>query len=314
MIDSRRRILEIIKYFLVNRKILLSCVVASVLFFAICALFLPTEYTSSATILPSGSSSGLLGVAYGLIPELAERLTESGISSVLFSDILRSRVVILAVAKEPFDSTLKEQTGVNNLSEYYGWGSDDEIIKNFLRKGKVFYSFDKGITRISFTSRDGYLSYFVTKTWLGKLTWFIENHLETEARRNYNYMVRRLAAAEKSLKAAEDSLKVFIRTHRNYNADPVENIKYNDLLMSVESKRSIYQALLQQIENARVDMVKSLPTVKILDKPYIPQRKSGPRRSLIVGIGFILGLVIGILWIKIGEFLNYWKNDRKDTI
>ena len=133
MTDNRQRIVQIINYFLENRKILLSCVAASFLLFTVYALLLPTEYTSSATILPSGSSGGLLGVAYGLVPGLAERLTESGISSVLFSDILRSRVVVLAVAKEPFDSTLKERTGVNNLAEYYGWGNDDKIVKAFFK-------------------------------------------------------------------------------------------------------------------------------------------------------------------------------------
>ena len=313
MTGNKRRTVEIINYFLSNKKILLPCVAAGVLFFVIYALFLPTEYTSSATILPSGSSSGPLGMAYGLVPGLAERLTESGISSVLFSDILRSRVVVLAVAKEPFDSTLRERTGVNNMAEYYGWSSDDEIVKGFWGGGRVSYSFDKGITKITFTSSDKYLSYFVVKTWLNKLTWFIEEHLETEARRNYEYMKQRLAAAEKSLREAEDSLKIFIKTHRNYNTDPVENIKYNDLLMLVESKRSIYQTLLQQVESARIDMVKSLPTVKILDEPYIPHQKSGPKRSLIVSIGFILGLIIGILWIEIKELLSCWKNGGKNV-
>ena len=311
MMDNRRRATEIINYFWSNRLILISCMAASTVFSVFYALSLPSEYTSSASILPSGPSSNLLGLAYGLVPGWAERLTESGISSVLFSDILRSREVVLAVAKEPFDSTLKERTGVGNLAEYYNWGNDDVIFKSFWSHGKVFYSFDKGITKFSFTSSDRYLSYFVANVWLDKLIWFIENHLETEAKRNYKYIEKRLKTVEKNLKEAEDSLSIFIRTHRNYNTDPVENMRYNRLLMSVESKRNIYEMLLQQLETARVEMVKSLPTVKVLDKPYLPHKKTGPKRSIIVSFGLVLGLIIGVLTVEIRKLLIYWHNAKK---
>ena len=301
------RLKRIRDYFWDNRKIIISSVLAFFVFSVVYVLFLPSEYVSSAKLLPSGSEAMTIGAFYGLMPGLAERLTENGISSFLFPDILKSRTVILAVAHEPFDSVLESQVEGTNLAEFYGWNNDDAILRGFLGNSEVKYSFDKGIVSISFKATNRYLAYFVTKTWLDKLKWFIENHLTTEAKRDYEYLKQRLEEAQKNLKAAEDSLAVFVRTHKNYDVDPVEKMKYDNLLVSVESKRVVYKAITQQLEKARIDMVKSLPTVKILEPPNIPQKKSGPKRSIIVFASLFIGLIVGIVIVELKQLVPILK-------
>ncbi len=311
MIDENvDRIKRVYNFLWDNRIVIIPCVVAFFVFGIIYALMQPNYYTSTATILPSGAAGGNFGAMYGLFPELTENLTSGSISSFLFPDILKSRIVVLAVVDAPFDSTLKNKIGANNLRELYGISNDDKVIKMFLTDGLVRYSFDKGIIKLSFKATDPYLAYYVTKTWLDKLKWFVENHMTTEAKRNYEYLKDRVETARELLKISQDSLASFIKTHRNYQSDPIQNMKYASLSVSVSTKQAIYQSLVQQLEQARVEMVKSIPTVKVLDEPYIPEGKSGPKRSmLVVGIT-LLGLAVGLVAAGLRQFWLSWTSKK----
>src|SRR5262249_28577626 len=50
-------------------------------------------------------------------------------------------------------------------------------------------------------------------------------------------------------------------------------------------------------EMARVQEAKEIPSVKVLDAPVVPDRKSFPPRLLIVVIGTLCGAIAGMLWV-----------------
>ncbi|RKZ34836.1 hypothetical protein DRQ33_01305 [bacterium] len=289
------KIWEIVRKLWDDRKLTMPIILAFFLGSIMYALFLPNEYTSTAKFLPSGAGGGPFGFISGWLPNMIEKMTEEGISSFLFPDMLKSRTVLVAVAREPFDSTLKKHTGKQNLMEYHNWNTPDDIVKGFSTYGVVYYSFDKGITEIKYTANDPRVAYFGATTWIDKLFWYLEDRLQTEARRNYGYLKERYNEVKRSLKNAEDSLTAFIKTHRNYDSDAIVNLEYKRLLTMVESRRNIYEFIVQQMENEKLDMVKAVPTVKILDSPAIPTKKSGPQRSLIVAVGSIIGLFVAII-------------------
>jgi uncharacterized protein involved in exopolysaccharide biosynthesis len=60
---------------------------------------------------------------------------------------------------------------------------------------------------------------------------------------------------------------------------------------------SIYETLTKQYEIAKVEEAKEIPLIKVLDAPDVAERKSGPHRSTIVIMGFLLSLFGGIAWI-----------------
>lgn len=78
---------------------------------------------------------------------------------------------------------------------------------------------------------------------------------------------------------------------------PLLGVTYADLYRQTQIEETVYESLTQEYELAKVQEAKEIPSVKVLDNPIVPQRRSFPPRVLIMFLGVICGLVSGVLWI-----------------
>ncbi len=72
---------------------------------------------------------------------------------------------------------------------------------------------------------------------------------------------------------------------------PTLNYRYADLYRQAKIQETVYEFLTQQYEVARLQEVKELPTVRVMDRAVPPERKSGPIRTLLVGLS-VLGAML----------------------
>ncbi|MCK4352405.1 hypothetical protein KAW65_03245 [candidate division WOR-3 bacterium] len=77
------------------------------------------------------------------------------------------------------------------------------------------------------------------------------------------------------------------------------------LTRDVMIQEKLFAFLTEQYEQAKLQEVKDTPTVNILEKPTLPERKSHPKRRTIVLIAFVFSLSVGIL---LAFFLNWTQN------
>ena len=78
---------------------------------------------------------------------------------------------------------------------------------------------------------------------------------------------------------------------------PLLGVPWADLYRRVKIQEVVYETLTQQYELARVEEAKEIPTVKVLDAPDVPEKRSWPPRMLIIGLGTFLSLLLGIGWV-----------------
>src|SRR5207249_4553087 len=71
---------------------------------------------------------------------------------------------------------------------------------------------------------------------------------------------------------------------------PVLGVTYADLYRRTRVQEAVYESLTKEYELAKVQEVKEIPTVKLLDSPNIPERKSFPPRTLIAFLGMALSV------------------------
>ena len=76
---------------------------------------------------------------------------------------------------------------------------------------------------------------------------------------------------------------------------------------------NVYTSLAQQLEQARIKVQEETPVIKILEPVQVPVKRSAPRRSLILFVSFIMGLVIsiGLVFAKL-ELNNINERFRKN--
>jgi len=78
---------------------------------------------------------------------------------------------------------------------------------------------------------------------------------------------------------------------------PLLGVSYADLYRSTRVQEAIFQTLTQEYEVAKVQEAKETPSVKVLDPPDVPEKKSFPPRLLIITLGTTLTIAGGVLWV-----------------
>jgi capsule polysaccharide export protein KpsE/RkpR len=82
---------------------------------------------------------------------------------------------------------------------------------------------------------------------------------------------------------------------------PILGVKWADLYREVKTQEAVYELLTQQYELARIQEAKEIPTVKVLDSPDAPERKSYPPRLLIILPLTVVSLTAVVVFILLRE-------------
>jgi uncharacterized protein involved in exopolysaccharide biosynthesis len=77
---------------------------------------------------------------------------------------------------------------------------------------------------------------------------------------------------------------------------PVTGLQQARLLRDVKTLEQVYVLLSAQYEEARIDEARNVTTVELLDAATPPERRSRPRRALVVALSGILGGAVGITY------------------
>jgi len=78
---------------------------------------------------------------------------------------------------------------------------------------------------------------------------------------------------------------------------PLLGVTYADLYRRAKVEETVLETLTQEYEMAKVQEAKEIPTVKVLDPPNLPDKKSFPPRTLIVLLGTVLAFSLGVIWV-----------------
>jgi capsule polysaccharide export protein KpsE/RkpR len=90
-------------------------------------------------------------------------------------------------------------------------------------------------------------------------------------------------------------------------------VAYADLYRRTKIQEAVFESLTKEYELAKVQEVKEIPAVKVLDSPNIPERKSFPPRSLILFMGMTFAFVAATIWVfgKTAWDQTDWRDPRK---
>jgi len=76
---------------------------------------------------------------------------------------------------------------------------------------------------------------------------------------------------------------------------PLLGVTYADLYRRTKIEEAVFETLTQEYELAKIQEAKEIPTVKVLDPPNLPDKKSFPPRTLIVLLGTALAFSFGVV-------------------
>ena len=275
-----------------------STVIAGVLAAAI-ALALPDQYTARATILPDAqsnvSAAGLsqLAASFGFaVGRAGNGLTE------LYPTMLTSDRILASVMYQ------RLQTRSGNLQSLVQFWDLDKVdsaraYERALRRfrGKTLtVGADRRtlVVSIGVTLRDPSFAANVANAMVAQMDSFVRQFQRALAADRVRWIETRLTQVLADLERSEKTLKDFRVRNRLIASSPQLQLQEQQLMRDVETNSTIYVELKRQLEIAKIDEVKNIPVIQVLDYARPPMRKSYPPRTNIV-----LGTMI-LAWLAVG--------------
>jgi uncharacterized protein involved in exopolysaccharide biosynthesis len=94
---------------------------------------------------------------------------------------------------------------------------------------------------------------------------------------------------------------------------PALGVTYSDLDRRMVMDEQVWEALTKQYEESKVQEAKEIPTARVLDTANMPQRRSGPARTVIILFGAFLSFlaaIVAVTSIAFWEEMDPW-DERK---
>jgi uncharacterized protein involved in exopolysaccharide biosynthesis len=262
---------------------------------------MPLVYSVEAQFMPKGSrgQSQLQGLAqqFGIPVSTGD----AGQSPAFYVDLLESRPLLAAVAEQQYRIRTKTGIRTGNLAELYGIRNANPVIvrtnvvnrlKNQVNEN---VSARTGVITVSVWSGFPELSVQITRNHLDQVNAFNLNRRQEQASAERAFIEKRLAEAQSQLSQAENNLQVFLTENRDFRSSPTLTLEFDRLNRTVSSRQSLYNGLATSYEQAKIEEVRDLPVITVLEPPEMPisaDPRGGKRKAI---IGLLIGLIAGIV-------------------
>jgi uncharacterized protein involved in exopolysaccharide biosynthesis len=269
-------------------------------------------YIASASFMPQVADTRGTSGAAALAQQFGVSLgaERAGQSPQFFVDLLRSRSLLRQVVEadyqiptdggEPWSGTLVEYWDINETdSGRPPWLLAIEILENALSSS---VNRETGIVRLHVTSDHPLLAERIAESLLELLNEFNLSVRQGRAQDEGRFIRGRTEEAQAEVLAAERGLQEFLRNNRDFRNSPELTFEHDRLQRQVAMRQEVLTSLLRAQEQARIDGVRDIPLLTVIDHPAGTARPQGKRTVLRVLVAMMLGLIISILLAFIIEF------------
>lgn len=277
-----------------KKQILLLSVISGIVALGLNYL-LPNYYKATATLLPETEKGKLLSL--GQFSDVAQKLLGDNIPGSeiarLYPTVMTSQTILRNVIDrryqtekfaQPVDLVeyfeLSEPTREENIS--------DLIQKKFKSIMSASTDAKTGIVTITIEMREPQLAADVANAVIAELDDFMRKKKKGNASEQLKWIEVRLKQVEGDLTNSEESLKAFREKNRRVLDSPQLLLEQERKVRQVQVNSTVFVELKKQSELAKLEEIKNLTIVNVLDPARPPAIKEGPKRKTNAGICFLL--------------------------
>jgi uncharacterized protein involved in exopolysaccharide biosynthesis len=133
---------------------------------------------------------------------------------------------------------------------------------------------------------------------------------QSQAAAERRFTERRLAEAKLELLEVENRLQAFLEINRDLGTSPLLRFRQQRLEREVEIRQAVVSALAQNYEQARIDEVRDIPLITIVEAP-VARALPDSRMVLLRGVlALVAGALLGSL---LAFFMAFVRASRTDT-
>ncbi len=271
-------------------------------------------YTASAAFIPQTSDAFRASPIAGMAAQFGVSLGSSqpSESPAFYSELMGTRSVLSAVANREYTIGRKGAEAHGTLAQLLkitGTEPDREerTVRYLKRAIKVSTSRETNIVGVSATTNDPALSRDLVVQMLGMVNRFNVERRQSQAKAERVFVEARMQDVKRDLHAAEDRLQLFLQRNRAFRNSPELTFENERLQRDVDMQQQVYTSFAETYERARIEEVRNIPVITILQDPTAPFRPN-PRGTT---VRVLTGLSLGLLLALIAAFtLEYFRRSR----
>jgi uncharacterized protein involved in exopolysaccharide biosynthesis len=281
----------------------------------------PRYFTTDAGFMAQG------GRGQSQLSELAQQFglggggdgAGAGQSAAFYMDLLESRSILAAVGNR--DYSMRTDSGVltGNIIKIYGIRAKNPAIQKARMidalKGQVEEAANArtGVITIKVHARTPEMAVQIARNILEEVNTFNLNRRQAQAGAERNFVEKRLGDTEMELRQAEENLQSFLTENREFRSSPSLQVEYDRLNRTVSMRQQLYNSLAQLYEQAKIEEVKDLPVITVVEPPETPIAPDAHGGLLKTLIGIIVGVAMGILIAFGGHLITLMtRNQQSD--
>lgn len=273
----------------------------------------PRAWTSSSAFIAQSKRSqrNLSGLAgqFGL----ALPLSGSEESPSFYADLLMGRTILGEIVMGRYagpDSSRTMAFRTMAFADVFAIENPDSALRRDLAirklEGMVSISIVQrtGVIRVGVTTRYPLASTQINRRLLELLNTFNLETRQSQALAERRFTEQRTTEALAELRRAEDRLQAFLAGNRDITGSPRLQFEQDRLAREVAMRQSIYTALAQALEQARIDEVRDTPALTVLEQPERPVRPDSRAVVAKFALAAITGALIGLLLAAVDAYLE----------
>ncbi len=279
-----------------RKRIFVVSLIVGVLTLLVNFLLLDLYYKATASLLPETDKNKLGGLSqFSGLAQLAGIGVPGAEISRLYPIIVMSETVLRPVIERQYQT--QEFAHPVDLIQYFDIEEDtreenmDEALRVLKKLMTTSYESKTSTVTITLEMKEPLLAAEVLNAIIGELDRFMRVKKITTASEQASWINARLVDVEKELRVAEDSLKTFSERNRRIGDSPELLLNQQRLIRDVTVKSTIYVELKKQYELAKIEEIKNITIVNVLDAARAPVRKERPKRATNTAIAFLLTFV-----------------------
>jgi len=261
------------------------------------ALLLPSYYTSSAAFQAESSPQAMLSGALGGLASQLGGLTLGGQNNAqFFGDLLTSDAVLRRV----IEGRYPWRGGIAKLATVYGYDDettgkqDFDTVKRLRKLTAVDVNLRTSTVRFSVEARSPELALAIADSMLDALNAANIQLRQMRASAERTFTAQVAENAHEELEKAEGDLSAFYERNRSIASSPPLQLEEARLKRAADMAQQLYVQLRLQQEQAEVQSLRNTPTISIVDPPLLPARRSWPKRTVSLGLGLFLGIIVAV--------------------
>jgi uncharacterized protein involved in exopolysaccharide biosynthesis len=276
------------------------------------SLLLPRTYTAVTSFVPQSQDASLSRLA-GLAAQFGVAIPgQSGaLSADFYADLVVASTILGPIVEERFAPVGASEYDRSTLVQLLrARGADsaarhEDAVKRLRRKIAVSADAKTSVVTVQVESRWPAVSQQVASRLVSGVIDFDLHVRQSRASAERQFTEDRLSQVKLELREAEDRLQAFLDRNRQYREAPQLQFQYDRLSREVTSRQQVYTSLQQSFEQARIDEVRNIPRVTIIESARLPARPNSRHlvlRALLAALAAgLVGLTIalvsdGILW------------------